>query len=154
MHGLLSIPTPIFALMLTGIFPFLIPIIAIVMALSIPIVVIITDYAKRRSFFELHHKERLAAIEKGIELPPLPPELFGNGRKGRPRYLLRGLVWLFVGLGLMVALGVTDNTDRVGLFGLIPVGVGLACLIYYFAEGKRVEAEAAKAQAEQARPPQ
>lgn len=140
--------------MIHGILPFLIPIVAIVMALAIPIVAIITDYAKRRSFFELHHKERLAAIEKGVELPPLPPELFGTVPKGRPRYLLRGLVWLFVGLGLVVALGVTDYTDRLGLLGLIPAGVGLAYLIYYFAEGKRVEAEAAKAQAEQLRPPQ
>ena len=84
-----------------------IPIVAIVFSLSIPIIAIITDAAKRRKIYELHHKERLAAIEKGIELPPLPPELLDRdfGRRARkPRSLLNGLVWLLVGLGLLVAL--------------------------------------------------
>lgn len=154
MHDLLLPPTPTFALFeISGALMFMIPIIAIVMALGIPIVAIITDYARRRSFFELHHKERLAAIEKGVELPPLPPELFGNGRKGRPRYLLRGLVWLFVGLGLLVALPAMSGPDGMGRLGWIPTGVGLAYLIYYFVEGRRVEAEAAKAQNEQSQPP-
>ncbi len=79
----------------------LIPIVAVIMSLTIPIVAIITEFAKRRTFYELHHKERLAAIEKGVELPPLPPEFVGAGPKGRPRYLLRGLIWLFVGLGIL-----------------------------------------------------
>lgn len=137
-------------------FPFLIPIVAIVMSLAIPIVAIITDYAKRRKIYELHHKERLAAIEKGVDLPPLPPELFGAGPKGRPRYLLRGLVWLFVGLGALVGLyGITGHeSEKVWLLGLIPTGVGLAYLIYYFVEGKRVEEDAAKVEAEALRKPQ
>ena len=152
MHSLLPSLTPTFAL-IEGIFPFLIPIVAMVMGMAIPIVAIITDYAKRRKFYELHHKERLAAIEKGVELPPLPPELFGDGPKRRPRYLLRGLVWLFVGLGCLVGLhGITAHEgERVWLLGLIPTGVGLAYLIYYFVEGKKVEAEAAQAEAEAAR---
>jgi len=37
---------------------------------------IITEAMKNRKIYELFHKERLAAIEKGIELPPLPLELF------------------------------------------------------------------------------
>ena len=49
-----------------------IPIIAIVMSLSIPIVFAIVDYRRRRDIIEAHHKERMAAIERGMELPPLP----------------------------------------------------------------------------------
>src|SRR5438046_1841018 len=101
-----------------------IPIIAIVMSLAIPIVAIITDFAKRRKIYELHHKERLATIEKGVELPPLPVELIGAYPKGRPRYLLRGLIWLFVGLGIMVVLfGFTPPAVEEVLFlGMFLVG--------------------------------
>ena len=141
---------PIFAV---GDAVLLIPIIAIIMSLTIPIVAIVTEFAKRRKFYELHHKERLAAIEKGVELPPLPPEFVGAGPKGRPRYLLRGLVWFFVGLGILIALsGISrPGAEKSWLLGFIPTGVGLAYLIYYFVEGKRVEEETAKLEAEIAR---
>jgi hypothetical protein len=142
--------TPIFA---DGDPAVLIPLVAIVMSLAIPIVAIIAELAKRRKFYELHHKERLAAIEKGVELPPLPAEFLGSKPKGRPRYLLRGLIWLFVGLGLLIALsGITrSEAEKSWLLGFIPTGVGLAYLIYYFVEGKRVEEETAKLEAEIAR---
>jgi hypothetical protein len=155
MHDLLPSLIPTFAMIPeVPLAPFLIPIVAIVMSLAIPIVAIITEYAKKRKFYELHHKERLAAIEKGVELPPLPPELFGSERKGRPRYLLRGLVWLFIGLGTLVGLyGITGNGDeKVWLLGLIPTGVGLAYLIYYFVEGRKLEEEARNQEASQTRP--
>ena len=145
--------TPFFAV---GDLFFLIPGVAIVMSLAIPIVAIISDFAKRRKIYELHHKEHLAAIEKGVELPPLPVELVGAYPKGRPRYLLRGLVWLFVGLGILIALaGVTrSEAEKVWMLGFIPTGVGLAYLIYYFVEGKRVQEQEAQAEAESARKPQ
>ena len=41
----------------------LVPIVAVIMSLTIPIIAIITEFAKRQKFYELHHKERLAAIE-------------------------------------------------------------------------------------------
>ncbi len=73
--------------------------------------------------------------------------------KGRPRYLLRGLIWLFVGLGILVTLsGISrPGAEKSWLLGFIPTGVGLAYLIYYFVEGKRVEEETAKLEAEIAR---
>jgi hypothetical protein len=138
--------TPIFA---AGDLALMIPIIAVIMSLAIPIVAIITDFAKRRKVYELHHKERLAAIEKGVELPPLPVELIGAAPRGRPRYLLRGLVWLFTGLGILIALaGITrTEAEKVWMLGFIPTGVGLAYLIYYFVEGKRVQADEETAEA-------
>jgi hypothetical protein len=124
--------------------PLSIPIIAIVMSLSIPIIAILTEYAKRRKLYELHHRERLAAIEKGLELPPLPPE-FGGGAARSPRYFLKGLVWSLIGLAVIVAVGVNEGWND-ALFGLIPTAIGAAYLIYYFVEGKKLEEEARKAE--------
>jgi len=122
----------------------LIPIVAIVMALTIPIVAIITEYAKRRRFYELHHQERLAAIEKGIDLPPLPLE-FSGGAPSCPRYFLKGLVWFLIGIAIVLAVGVNQGWD-VALYGLIPTAIGLAYLAYYFVEGKRLEEKAREAE--------
>src|SRR5512135_1519567 len=108
-----------------------IPIVAIIMSLSIPIVFAIVDYRRRRDIVEAHHKERLAAIERGMELPPLPESFYQSFKPARrSSYLLPGLVWLFVGIGLFIALG--------AVFGEIPAGVGAALLIYYFVEGRKL----------------
>jgi hypothetical protein len=120
-----------------------IPIVAIFMSLMIPIVYSIMDYRRRRDIVEAHHRERLAAIERGVDIPPLPESFYlPHQRSRRPRYLLSGLIWLFVGVGIFVALGAVAGPD-VRFFGLIPAGVGLAMLIYYFVEGRKEAAEAA-----------
>jgi hypothetical protein len=115
-----------------------IPIVAIVMSLAIPIVFAILDYRRRRDIVEAHHRERMAAIERGMELAPLPESFFmGLEKKKRPgTSLLAGLIWLFVGIGLFVALGAVAGED-VRHFALIPGGIGLAFLIYYFVEGRK-----------------
>jgi hypothetical protein len=57
---------------------------------------------------ELQHKERLAAIEKGVALPELTDVEIG------PRiYLLRGMIWVFSGIALSVFLfGISVATHR------------------------------------------
>jgi len=56
---------------------------------------------------ELEHKERLAAIEKGAEIPEMR-----NGY-GPHQYLLRGLIWLLSGIALSVFLfGLFVTTQR------------------------------------------
>lgn len=113
-----------------------IPIVAIVMSLLIPIVYQITDYRRRRDVVEAHHKERMAAIERGMEIAPLPEAFYGPlDRNKYPRHLLTGMIWLFIGIALFLALGAVAGED-VRFFGLIPAGVGAAFLIYYFIEGK------------------
>lgn len=121
----------------------LIPILGIVFAvglpLSIPIVWISLNYRKRRRLMELHHAERMAAIERGMEVPPLPLELI-DGRSNRRRSsLLPGLVWFFIGLA-MVAGSLSVGDDLPIVFGLVPLGIGIAYLIYYAVEGRRLEA--------------
>jgi hypothetical protein len=115
-----------------------IPIVAIIMSLSIPIVYAIVDYRRRRDIVEAHHKERLAAIERGMELPALPESFYQSLKPARrSSYLLPGLVWLFVGIGLFIALGAVAG-EGVRYFGLIPAGVGAALLIYYVVEGRKL----------------
>ncbi len=113
-----------------------IPIVAIVMSLSIPIVFQITDYRRRRDLVEALHRERMASIERGIEPKPLPAELLDPFRRNRnPRYLLTGMIWLFIGIGLFVFLGAVADED-VRWLGLIPGGIGLAYLLYHLIEGR------------------
>jgi hypothetical protein len=128
------------------IFPFLIPIVAIVMSLLIPIVAIISDGKKKRAIYELHHRERLAAIDKGMEVPALPPELFDGGQKARGpgNYLLRGLIWSAVGIGILIAL--RSHDEDVATLGVIPLLVGIAYLIYYFVEGRKLVVEPKKSE--------
>jgi hypothetical protein len=88
---------------------------------------------------ELVHAQRMAAIERGMELPPASLD-FGMESTGRSRprtALLPGLMWLFVGLAIASSqLG--EFSDGPPLFvGLIPVGIGLAYLIYYFLEERK-----------------
>jgi hypothetical protein len=94
--------------------------------------------------FTLYHQERMAAIEKGVELPPLPDALLTeDGKPLQPynprRHLLKGLAWFFVGLGAGVGLWATVDYTW-ALFSLVLIGIGLAHLIYYAVEGRK-EAE-------------
>ena len=121
----------------------LIPIISVIMGIGVAMLAIYLGYRKRKDLLDHYHQERMAAIEKGIECPPWPDRLLGdeNAPASPRRHLLKGLVWLFIGLGGMVAVYVAIDHEH-ALWGLIPAGIGLAHLIYYFVEGRK-EAEAA-----------
>jgi hypothetical protein len=132
--------------MISELVPLLVPIFSTAVVFSIPIIWIVLNYRKRRRLMELHHAERMAAIERGMELPPLPIELIDGRSKRRRSSLLPGLVWFFIGLAIFAGwlmTGFDDDLPVVG--GLIPLGIGLAYLIYYGVEGRHVE----KAQFEQ-----
>ncbi len=120
---------------------FVIPILSIILGIGVAVLAITLSYLKRRQVLTLYHQERMAALEKGVDLPPLPDALLTDDARPRSprRLLLTGLVWLFVGIGLTVAV-YNFASIKLALFGLIPVGVGLAQLIYYAVAGKQ-EAE-------------
>jgi hypothetical protein len=126
--------------MVSDLVPLLIPLAGIVVPLSIPIVWIVLNYRKRRRLMELYHAERMAAIERGMELPPLPLDLI-DGRSNRRRSsLLPGLVWFFIGLAVFAGWLISDFDDDLPVIGgLIPLGIGLAYLIYYGVEGRHTE---------------
>jgi hypothetical protein len=113
----------------------LVPIVAIVFGIGVAMLGMWLDFRKKREMFQLHHAERMAAIEKGIDLPPLPPEFF-QGRKQQLltpyTYLRRGLMWLLVGIAVTTALWGTHESDF--WWGLVPVAVGVAYLIGFLVE--------------------
>jgi hypothetical protein len=113
-----------------------IPVIAIVLGVGAAIVQIIANHRMQRA--DHRHRERLAAIDKGLELPADPAEPVVDPRH-RPRDLLRGLVLLLVGAVLVPALMRNGDAD-IALFGLLPAAVGLAYLVYYLVERRRESA--------------
>ncbi len=119
---------------LKHIFPFFIPITGIVMGVGFAMLVIWLDHQKKAGMFELHHKERMLAIERGMEVPPLPTEFFTNGRSRALDYKLeslrRGLLLLLLGLGFGVALLLNLGPEAAS-WALMPIGLGLAYLIFY-----------------------
>jgi len=113
----------------------LIPIASVTMSLGALIVWIVVWYRRRKHEIDCRHKERMAAIEKGLELPP---ELLPQPEQMPPRsrYLLRGLIWL--GVGLAITFGGRNWLQApMGGSGWIAVAVGAAYLIFYFVEGRK-----------------
>src|SRR5262245_45219415 len=117
-----------------------IPIIAILAGMAIAVLAIILTYRRRKETLALYHQERIAALEKGVELAPLPDFLLSaTGRPAGPynprRHLLKGLVWLSIGLGIGCGGWRIVGGDW-ALFALVPIGIGAAHLVYYIVEGK------------------
>jgi hypothetical protein len=145
----------------------LIPIVAIVMGLGIGMLKLWLDYRKKREILQAHHTERMAAIEKGIDLPPLPPQFFGSEASAPPdrlqeqlrgrhiglSYLRSGLMWLLIGIAISVAL-YADHQDygahNAAWWGGVPAAFGLSKLLFYFI-ANRMNA-AADARSDQGKP--
>jgi hypothetical protein len=113
----------------------LIPIVAIVMGIGIGMLSIWSEHKRKSQLLEQNHRERMHAIEKGIDLPPLPANLVGGGNgpstATAARSLRSGIMLTLIGIILYVAI---DNVagDDGALFGLIPSAVGIANLVYAF----------------------
>jgi hypothetical protein len=119
---------------LRHIIPLFIPIIAIVMGIGIGMMGLYLDYQKKSRMFELHHKERLLAIERGMEVPPLPAEFFmsrKSHRSDKARSLRLGLVFTCVGVAVAFALIINEGFQA-ATWALIPIAVGVANLVYYY----------------------
>lgn len=112
-----------------------IPIVAIVMGIGIGMLSIWTEHKRKAQLLEQNHKERLAALEKGLPMPELDRSLVAGDDSAPPptsaRAFRNGIMLLLIGFilyfGLEQLLG-----DRFSLFGLIPAAVGFANLIYGF----------------------
>jgi Domain of unknown function (DUF6249) len=122
---------------------YLVAIVAIVIGFGLPLAAVMTyivlNYRQRRTLMELHHAQRMAAIERGLELPALSMDMFERARsRRRSTSLLPALVWFFVGVAILI--GMQSIADESALIGLVPAGIGIAYFIYYFAEGRKIEA--------------
>jgi len=91
------------------------------------------------------HQERLTAIEKGVDLPPLEQEVRRSNWNVQRILLLAGLIWISLGIGLFVVLsallahpeGLTDLRQGLQWVGIAPVMIGFSHLIVYLAGRKR-----------------
>jgi hypothetical protein len=118
---------------------FAIPIVAIVGGITAGIV----KQLGRQRLIELAQQERIAAIQRGLDLSQLPPlpiddragDTIGMSadRADRQRaqgYLVGGIITVFVGLGLGLMLNfLADREDHVWAVGLIPAFVGIGLII-------------------------
>jgi len=86
------------------------------------------------------HRERLASVQKGIELPPLEQEVERSSWNVQRILLLAGLSWISVGVGAFVVLSALlayrsqlteDIPQGIQWIGVAPVGIGLSHLIVY-----------------------
>ena len=121
----------------------MIPIVAIVMGIGIGMLRLWLDYRNKRDLLQMHHAERMAAIEKGIELPPLPPQFFQDYPRGvgdPTRNLRNGLILLFIGGAIFAAL-YTDDGLEAAWWGLVPAAIGAALLLYYALVGRKLGAQ-------------
>ena len=102
------------------------------MGLGLAILAVWGDYKKRQNLIKACHEERMAALEKGLELPPYPSEPFTSSDSsesdGPSTGLKPGLVWLGIGIGAVFFLG---------KLAAIPIGIGVAYLLYYAIEGRK-----------------
>ena len=128
------------------------------MALSIPIVAIVGGISagivrmmQRQRAFEMIQRERIAAIERGLDPDKIAslqrPLLYDDhgiysdphvaSEHRRQGLLIGGIVTLFVGVAIAIFLrGVTGGHDgddaNVWLVGVIPAAVGVALLLSSF----------------------
>jgi uncharacterized protein DUF6249 len=116
-----------------GVIGVFIPIVAIVMGIGIGMLAIWSEHKRKAQLLEQNHRERMNALEKGIELPPLPPNVVGisNGPStSSPEKALRaGIMMTLIGVILFVAIAAA-GAERAALFGLIPAAIGIANLVY------------------------
>lgn len=142
---------------------FLIPIIAVVMTFGSGMLASYLNYRKRQDILAMHHEHRMTALQKGIELPPLPEDFFkSDGQKSEdvgqklmyewlghnparndaPGHgtLLGGLILVFIALSVYLSLHFTmprmAGGGDVALFALIPGFIGVALLVYYAMVGR------------------
>jgi len=117
---------------------FSIPIVAIVGGITVAIVRVIG----RQRLIELAQQERIAALQRGVDLAKLPPlpnlaldddlALLSGPERDRRRaqgLLIGGIITLAVGIGVAAFLSFMQPNDNVWAVGIIPGSVGLALLL-------------------------
>jgi hypothetical protein len=89
----------------------------------------------------LIHRERLAAIEKGIEVPPLEQDVRRRALNVQRILLLAGLIWISLGVAGFVTLTVVqvfpanakyEIPAGIQWIALGPIAIGLSHLIVFF----------------------
>jgi hypothetical protein len=98
------------------------------------VLVILMGMYQRTKTLEMRHRERLAMIERGLAPgPETDPEAFEKWQQpARPtsKATSIGVIWIALGLGLMLLIGVTADSPEaaVGVGGAIVV-LGIAFIV-------------------------
>jgi hypothetical protein len=125
-----------------------------IVALAIPIVAIVGGITAgiirtlgRQRLIELAQRERIAAIERGVDpakLAPLPvtalddqPETwhlnpYDRDRQRAQGLMIGGIITMAVGISLMAFLNFMDEGNNAWAVGIIPATVGVALLLSSF----------------------
>jgi hypothetical protein len=122
----------------------------VILVFSIPIVAIVGGVVSgivkslgQQRLLEMAQRERMMAIERGIppeKLPPIqfPPEMLGGGLTFEQTQLRRshglmigGLITAAIGIALVLMFQLIPDAaeQNVWAAGLVPLFVGIACLI-------------------------
>jgi hypothetical protein len=112
--------------------PEVIPIVAIVMGIGIGMQSIWTEHKRKSQLLEQYHRERMAALDKGLPLPELDRRLVALDENEPPsaaKAYRNGIMMTLIGVVLYFALDSLLG-DRLSMFGLIPAAVGVANLVY------------------------
>lgn len=120
---------------------FSIPIIAIVGGITMGIV---RSIGQQR-VIEMAQRERIAAIERGVDLSKLPPLPASSGRsddiasmylspyeysrRRSQNLMIGGVITLCIGIGVMLFLRVVANSDEAWGVGIVPAAVGIGLLL-------------------------
>ncbi len=107
-----------------------IPIIFVLGAIAVTITAMILDSSRK----DRKHKERLLAMEKGMELPEEPI------KTSPPRYLAMrawGLVFTLIGLATFIGITAEEGIKH-GVWGFMPLSIGIALLVAAFLEKKEL----------------
>jgi len=118
-----------------SVLPFAIPVIAIIGGITMGVIRILGQ----QRLAELERRERIAAIERGVDPATLPPMSSpyayenGHGSGSRTRrahgLMIGGLILLAVGISMMVLLTAIEPDKRIWAIGLMPFLIGVAMLI-------------------------
>lgn len=118
-----------------ALFAMAIPIIAIVGGISVAIVRLITQARLE----ELSRRERIAAIERGVDPTKLPPQVtpsaqdnyaYQDSRLRRAHGLLiGGLILVATGIGLGILAATVEPSKSHWVIGLLPIFIGVALLV-------------------------
>lgn len=125
-----------------------VPVVAIIGGISFAAYSMYLKVRRQRETLQMYHAERMAAIEKGIELPPLPPEALydqhgGTGYRGDYRRRRRGsgLTLVFVGAAITVAMWQASG-DNSFWWGLVIIAWGLGKLVSEYLDPPRAPPQA------------
>ena len=95
-------------------------------------------HAERQHRLEIVHKERLAAMEKGIPLPELPLDPPKTRKPADPRApLMHGIVWTAIGAGASIAMRFIPQGTMFWPLGMPLMLLGIGLILFYVIASNR-----------------